>query len=89
MVVVVQLLLLLLQRSGKTLTNKDKGVEILSNKDSQLVSSHLFVAVTDSDHRGSYVCVATNTHGETRKTFLIKGLLTRYMQERNCSCTDE
>ena len=62
--------------SGRQLTSGDKGVHILFTNCSQgVASSHLFVAVTEDDQRGGYVCKARAQLGKFEQTFTIsKGL---------------
>ena len=36
------------------------------------MESHLFVAVTDDDLRGKYVCISSDKHDEVLRTFVIE-----------------
>lgn len=54
------------------------GVVIISWNNGTITESHLLVAVTSSERRGDYTCVASNLDGEARQTFVIGGDEQRY-----------
>lgn len=59
------------KRHGVTIKDADEGVAVLEKSNSTLEESHLFVAVTDNERRGIYICVARNEEGETTMSFKI------------------
>ena len=61
------------KRHGVTIKDADEGVAVLEKSNSTLEESHLFVAVTDNERRGIYICVARNEEGETTMSFKIGG----------------
>lgn len=65
------------ERDGVTIKDTDEGVAVLKKSNATLEESHLFVAVTDSERRGNYICVARNAEGEVKMTFTID----EYLQE--------
>ena len=61
------------EKDGKTLGDKNPGVAIISCNNGTVVESHLLVAVTEDERRGTYTCVVVSKDGETRRAFVIQG----------------
>lgn len=60
------------KRERKDLSNSDLGVAVLETKNGGNMESHLFVAVTDDDLRGKYVCISSDKPDEVLRTFVIE-----------------
>ena len=58
------------EKGGKELGDQSPGVVIISWNNGTIVESHLLVAVTSDERRGTYTCVVD---GETRRKFVIEG----------------
>lgn len=59
-------------KRGRTeLENSDLGVEMLSIKDGDLLKSYLFIAITDDDLRGKYICTLSDEPDVALQTFII------------------
>ncbi|KAJ7374556.1 hypothetical protein OS493_004894 [Desmophyllum pertusum] len=57
----------------KQIRRWQSGVVIISWDNGTIMESHLLVAVTCNERRGSYTCVVFSQDGETRQTFVIEG----------------
>lgn len=60
------------KRERTDLTDGDLGVAVLETKNGNNKESHLFVAVTDDDLRGKYVCISRDKPNEVLQTFVIE-----------------
>ena len=60
------------EKGGKELEYQSPGVVIISCNNGTIKESHLLVAVTSDERRGTYTCIMWNKDGETRKTFVIE-----------------
>jgi len=61
------------EKEGKELGDQSPGVVVISCNNGTIMESHLLVAVTEDERRGTYTCVVLGKDGETRRAFVIQG----------------
>ena len=61
------------EKEGKELGDQSPGVVVISCNNGTIMESHLLVAVTEDERRGTYTCVVLSKDGETRRAFVIQG----------------
>ena len=61
------------EKGGKKIEDQSPGVVIISWNNGTIMESHLLVAVTGDERRGTYSCVVSREDGETRRAFVIEG----------------
>lgn len=61
------------EKEGHKLGGDSPGIVILSWNNGTILESHLLVAVTSDERRGSYTCVVVSDDGESRQSFVIQG----------------